>query len=881
MSNALEKLEQAALLGMMVTAGDTGGVGMLLEVLAEAAEAATEAEGRAVLVSELKALESVRAGTEPAAFLNKVLEYISNSQNTIRNPGTATAPSANPDVAPNCDHELLSDFIEKYHILPEDLESALVSYAAEGGASRDQTFAILKAYFHTLKGDAGAVGLLGFERATHSVESLLEDLPADLVRDWTLEFHTWMTKCFQELAGGDPFSESSDAFLTRLTSLRPAASAAATPVAPGPVAAAAPTADAAATTSMPAEPEDEDDPLKKFLQTEHPPREGSYSLTGDASILNEFLAEAEEHLATAEEVLLEGAANYDKESIDKIFRAVHSIKGGSAYFGLLEITEISHVTETMMDAVRIGKLTFTPAMQSLLLEYTETMKALFARTRTAMSGDGTIERSSAATKFGAKVEDHVRCLSMLGELQIELSAISKPISQKPVIAAPVAVEPQVMSTPTAAPVMRAPKEPVVEEVEEKTARNGAKLEIKSFVKVDTERLDKLIDSIGEMVIYSSMLVRTCRDNLADNEFVIRTCHQVETFSRDLQEVGMAMRLVPVKGLFQKLSRVVWDTGKRLGKEINFRSVGEDTELDRTLVETLADPLMHMVRNAVDHGIESTPDRLANGKSANGSVELRAYHLGGSIFIEICDDGKGLNPDMLYQKAVEKGIVAPGQRLSQQEAFQLIFAPGFSTAAQVTDISGRGVGMDVVRRNIESVRGRVHIDSEVGKGSVFRIEVPLTLAIMEGIEVRVGEQRFILPTLSTLEFVCPQPSQIQTTLADWETFMFRGKYLPVYRVSELLNVQGAETDPTKAVLVIVETKGEHFALMVDKVIGQHSAVIKNLGDLYQSCPAVAGCAIMSDGQAALILDVSSALTLARERVLSRSAMSAAAAASNVH
>lgn len=870
MSNALEKLEQAALLGMMVTAGDTGGVSMLLEVLAEAAQAATEAEGRTILLDELKKLEATRPSTDAAEFLNKTLEFISSSQATLRNPGAAVhSEMGNTDVAPNCDQELLSDFIEKYQTLPEDLEAALVSYATDGGASRDQTFAILKAYFHTLKGDAGAVGLIGFERATHSVESSLEDLPSELVRDWTLEFHTWMTKCFQELAGGDPFSELSDAFLARLATLKPA-SAPSNPVQTAPV-------QASPASATPSEPTEED-PLKKFLMATPPAREESYQLSGDASILNEFLAEAEEHLTTAEEVLLEGASNYDKESIDKIFRAVHSIKGGSAYFGLLEITEISHVTETMMDAVRIGKLDFTPAMQSLLLEYTETMKGLFAQTRTAMSGDGTIVRSSNATKFGAKVEDHVRCLSILGELEIELSAISKPISQKPVAAAPVVQKPIEVVESVAAP--RAVKEPV-EEVEEKLARNGAKLEIKSFVKVDTERLDKLIDSIGEMVIYSSMLVRTCRDHLADNEFVIRTCHQVETFSRDLQEVGMAMRLVPVKGLFQKLSRVVWDTGKRLGKEINFRSVGEDTELDRTLVETLADPLMHMVRNAVDHGIETTPERLANGKSPNGSVELRAYHLGGSIFIEICDDGKGLNPEMLYQKAVEKGIVAPGQRLSQQEAFQLIFAPGFSTAAAVTDISGRGVGMDVVRRNIESVRGRVHIESEVGKGSVFRIEVPLTLAIMEGIEVRVGEQRFILPTLSTLEFVCPQRSQIQTTLSDWETFMFRGKYLPVYRVSELLNVEGAETDPTKAVLVIVETKGEHFALMVDRVIGQHSAVIKNLGDLYQSCPAVAGCAIMSDGQAALILDVSSALTLARERVLSRSAAAAQAPVESVH
>jgi len=404
--------------------------------------------------------------------------------------------------------------------------------------------------------------------------------------------------------------------------------------------------------------------------------------------------------------------------------------------------------------------------------------------------------------------------------------------------------------------------PTPEGEKESGGDNGEKLQVKNFVKVDTARLDHLIDSIGEMVIYSAMLVRQCREQLEGDQVVMNTTHRVEKFARDLQDVGMSMRLVPIKGLFQKMSRLVWDTSKKLGKELDFRVEGEDTELDRNLIDKLADPLMHMVRNALDHGIESPEGRQAAGKPRAGHVKLAAYHSGGSIHIEISDDGKGLDPDKLITKAIEKGVISPNQRLSNEEAYQLIFAAGFSTAAVVTDISGRGVGMDVVRRNVEALRGRIKIRSEVNKGSTFIIELPLTLAIIDGIQVRVGTENFIIPSLSIIEFVRPSKGSVSSTLDRGETFMFRERYLPVFRLSSLYGIESSISDLTQGAMVIVEHGTEYIGLFVDAILGEYSTVIKNLGPLFADQKGTAGCAIMPDGDISLILDVRSLVELAR-------------------
>jgi two-component system chemotaxis sensor kinase CheA len=313
-----------------------------------------------------------------------------------------------------------------------------------------------------------------------------------------------------------------------------------------------------------------------------------------------------------------------------------------------------------------------------------------------------------------------------------------------------------------------------------------------------------------------------------------------------------------------MSRVVWDTAKKTGKEVRFDMFGEDTELDRSVIDKLADPLMHMVRNAVDHGIESAEQRVASGKSKAGTVKLSASQAGGNIYIHIEDDGKGLDPEKLINKAREKGIISAEQNLSDQEAYRLIFAPGFSTAQVVTDVSGRGVGMDVVRKNIESMRGKVDIQSTIGKGSVFVIELPLTLAIMEGIEASIGEEHFIIPSLSVLEFLRPSEDMILNTLDRGETLQFRGHFLPIIRLTDIYGGSSKLTNPTEAILVIVENSGKLFALMVDEVLGKLSVVIKSLGGMFQGLKGVSGCAIMPNGSVGLILDIGALVQLAKMR-----------------
>jgi two-component system chemotaxis sensor kinase CheA len=359
-----------------------------------------------------------------------------------------------------------------------------------------------------------------------------------------------------------------------------------------------------------------------------------------------------------------------------------------------------------------------------------------------------------------------------------------------------------------------------------------------------------------------MLIKMCRQYLPNVAAVNKNMHQVEKISRELRDIGMSMRLDPIRGLFQKMSRLVWDTAKKLGKQINFKMDGEDTELDRTLIDKLADPLMHMARNAIDHGIEKPADREAAGKPKVGTVQLRAFHAGGSVHIQIVDDGRGLDPQKLLAKAIEKGIAQAGNQYSEQEIFAFIFAPGFSTAAVVTDVSGRGVGMDVVKKNIESMRGRVHIKSVVGQGTVFTIELPLTLAIIDGVEVKVGTESYILPALSIVELMRPERSMLSTTLQEGETFHFRGRYLPIFRLGDLYSVQPKYIDPSEALIIVVESGGEFVALMVDEVLSTQSIVIKRLGDIFPDTLGITGCAILADGNIGLILDSRSLVTLAR-------------------
>lgn len=380
------------------------------------------------------------------------------------------------------------------------------------------------------------------------------------------------------------------------------------------------------------------------------------------------------------------------------------------------------------------------------------------------------------------------------------------------------------------------------------------------MKVDTRKLDNLVDMVGELVIVQSLIQQDPVLLKAIDERLGRNLSQLRRITGDLQRSAMAMRMVPIRQTFQKMARLVRDMSKSTGKQVELVLSGEDTELDRKMVEDIGDPLVHMVRNSLDHGLEDPETRARLGKRPVGRLALSAYHQGGSIVISISDDGGGLNAEKILAKAVQKGLVAPGASLSQSEIHQLIFQPGFSTADRVTEISGRGVGLDVVRRNIELLRGRIEIHTAPGQGTTFLLKLPLTLAIIDGLLVRVGQQRFVVPTFCVRESLRPQPEHVHSVQGKPRMVQVRDSLVPIVHLSELFDVPGSEADPCKATVVVIEDDGRRVGLVVDQLLGKQEAVIKSLGEVFSVVRGVAGGAILGDGRVGLIVDAAGILAL---------------------
>lgn len=418
---------------------------------------------------------------------------------------------------------------------------------------------------------------------------------------------------------------------------------------------------------------------------------------------------------------------------------------------------------------------------------------------------------------------------------------------------------------------------VVEELRHQQLRASGSV-ARETLKVDAERLDHMVNMIGELVIAQSMVTQSESFRRAVSQDVLRHLHQLDRITRDLQETGMSLRMVPLRSTFQKIARLARDLSQKTGKPVDFLMQGEDTEVDKSMVERIGDPLVHMIRNSMDHGLEeSVVERISAGKPERGTVSLRAFHRQGSLMIEIEDDGRGLDRDRILAKARERGLDRAGEMLTDAEVWQLIFEPGFSTASAVTDVSGRGVGMDVVRKNVESMRGQIIIQSEKGKGTTFSIQLPLTLAIIDGMVVEVGNERYIIPTLSVMKSIQARPAELFTLLDSQEMLSLQGDLIPIARLSRLFKVTDAVEEITKAIIVIVESSGRKLGLLVDCILGQQQIVIKSLGHMVQQVQGISGGAIMSDGNIGLILDVAGISTLVQEGGAALSATAPRAAA----
>ena len=553
-------------------------------------------------------------------------------------------------------------------------------------------------------------------------------------------------------------------------------------------------------------------------------------LENDREILTEFINESREHLQNIEAgaLILEENPS-DAATLNSVFRAFHTFKGGSGFLKLTPMNKLAHELESLLDLARQGRLQITSNVVEIILNGGDTLK-----------------------QFVDAIDLQLTGKTPEGPIVIPTAPLSERIAGA--IANPGASETTMLSRAA----MTSP-----DTTRAKVASSNA------TIKVDTEKLDLLIDMVGEMVIAQSRVASDADVKTLAGAGLARSLAQLARTTKDLQRTAMALRMVPIGGTFRKMNRVVRDLSQRSGKEIELVVRGEETELDRNIVEEIHDPLLHMIRNSVDHGIEKPEARVAAGKSPAGRITLAAFHQGGNVVIQIKDDGAGLNREKILKKASSLGLIDSNAELSEKEIFNLIFAPGFSTAETITDISGRGVGMDVVRRNIEQLRGKIETQSTPGQGTTFSIFLPLTLAIIDGLIIRVGADRYILPTLSVRESFRPTAQMLSTVHGTGEIVNVRGRVLPLLRLNEFLAVQTERTDPTQAVVVVVESDGAQRCLLVDELVGKQEVVIKSLGDTFHYNPLVAGAAILGDGRVGLILDVA-ALVHPKQTPLSKAA-----------
>ena len=583
----------------------------------------------------------------------------------------------------------------------------------------------------------------------------------------------------------------------------------------------------------------------------------------DVPLVQDFINESSEHIEAAEIGLLElEKAPEDKEVINRIFRAFHTIKGMAGFLNLHDIGSLAHSAENLLDMARKEELTLQGSNMDIIFESMDVMKKMIAMLKDCVQA-------------GQPIAVQTGLADLLERLKVarEQGAAPKAAPVPPVFASNETASPA-PETKAAMPVevsMPAQNDKALE----KTLQGGnaeAKAKIKygkpqandDKIKVSTTRLDSLIDMVGELVIANLMVAEEVKDKLTSQHELGTKVSHLSKIVRELQELSMSMRMVPIQGVFHRMARLVRDLARKSGKDVQFVTYGDETELDRTVVDKIADPLVHMVRNSVDHGIENAEDREKAGKSSGGKVELRAFHKAGNVIIEIEDDGKGLNKEAIMKKAVENGVIEPNAELSDEEAYKLVFHAGLSTAKQITDISGRGVGMDVVKKNIEALQGRVDIRSEVGKGTVFSICLPLTLAIIDGQIVTVGNERYIVPINSIVNSFRPDPSQISSVQNQGEMVRVRGELMPLIRLYNLFGVREAVSDPQEGLLVIVEADHLRSCILVDDLLGQQQVVIKSLGGGLGSVAGVSGGAIMGDGRVSLILDVPGLIDLSRSR-----------------
>jgi two-component system chemotaxis sensor kinase CheA len=579
----------------------------------------------------------------------------------------------------------------------------------------------------------------------------------------------------------------------------------------------------------------------------------------DPEMVASFLPEAQEHLEGIEThlVFLEQHPD-DLEAINAIFRPFHTLKGVAGFLNLAQIQELSHEVEWLLDRVRDGQVGVSSELVNLVLEAVDLLKAMLADLQEALTtgrGLTTFDLVAIKAKIAQVDATSSAPAPRLGEILVEQEDLSpedlnETLERQKTTENSSPLGEMLVQEGKVAP-QKVAEALVKQMVSTKPAGDGS---VPDTVKVDIAKVDNLVDLMGELVIVQSQVCQNQKIGALADQKLERDLGQMARITSELQKISMSMRMVPIGATFRKMMRLVRDLSHKMGKEVDLRLEGEDTEIDRSMVEAIYDPLVHLVRNSVDHGLETPEERENRGKPPTGQLWLRSFHQGGDIIIEIEDDGGGLNREAILAKASDRGLVPPGQTLSPEKIDHLIFEAGFSTAAAVTEISGRGVGLDVVKQAITHLRGKIDICSKTGEGCRFLLRLPLTLAIIDGMVVQVGSERYILPTVGVQETLRPSPEDYFTVKGEGELIRVREQLIPLVRLHRLFGVGNLQVAPSEALVMVVEHENEKRALLVDDILGKQEIVIKSLGHFFKNQEGLAGGTILGDGRVGLILDL---------------------------
>jgi len=738
--------------------------------------------------------------------------------------------------------ELLLEFVQDGKDMLEDIEVTLLSLNADDDGivnfTKDDIDTMFRA-FHSIKGGAGFLLLDNVKEVSHSAENLL-----DMIRSAKIPFQSNYIEIL--ILSSDFVKDTLDVVSVDMDDKRVT---------------------------------DQAEVVKNIIQmsiNEVTGDEFSENISENEEFVNQYISESEELLKSLEADLLSlDKKRDDGNLIDSIFRKIHTLKGNSGFLGFNDSVDIYHALENVIDRVKDDKNINVKEVVQIFLR---TVDLLFENNKKISDNKGSAiegkalyieliselikknERSSAEKVSGER---------KIGEILIEKGVVSDEIINE-------ALDIQKRPLGKILKDMGAVSSDTIDEAlnsQGKSSGGDNKKERSDMIKIGGKRqdirvsiskLDSLINLIGELVITNNMLIHSPDIEGLELDNFTKAARQMVKIVRELQETAMTIRMIPITGLFKRMMRLVHDVANKSDKKVELKLSGEETEIDKTVIELITDPIVHIIRNSIDHGLEVTEERTEKGKSEKGMVKLTARHEEGEVWIEIEDDGRGIDRERVLNKGIENGLVTgDGKNLSDSEVFSLIFHPGFSTADKITDLSGRGVGMDVVKKNLEKINGKVDVFSTEGKGTRIVLRIPLTLAIIEGMLVEVGKAQFIIPLLQIKEFYKPRSAQITVTPDGNETVKIRDTLLPVMRLHKIYNITSKKERLEEGIIIVLESRKDSVALFVDSIIGQQQTVIKGLSEYIGRIKGISGCTILGDGDVSMIIDVDTLLQIPQD------------------